>query len=172
MVVLFSFLVGCASRPPATTDYDPSENVTTYESRSISLSGLQIGSSSLSSGTEVSIQALGQCKGADCRPDEVALIFRASGSNDLRIDNPSVELTAGKLTVKSTSPDRDKNLRFREIDKISGEVTRIGLSFEEFRHFAEAEELSGSLADSRFTLSQNRTQPFRTLIRRAGGSGE
>jgi len=168
-VLVFSLgiLTGCASSPPATTTYDSSKDVTTYETKPISLPGVQIGGSSFGGGTEASIRALGKCKGANCQLSQVEMVFQVSGSSDLRMENPPVELSAGKLTVKSMTSDQGAKRRAQEIEAVTGEVARLQLSVEEFRHFAKAEEISGSLSSWDFTLSRNDTKPLRLLMRKA-----
>lgn len=172
VAVVFGSLAGCASTPPAKTKYDSSENVTTYETQSVSISDLQLGQGNFGGGTAVSVRALGKCRGMDCRPNQVTLIFQVSGSSNLRMDKPTIELTAGKLTVTSTSPDRGTRLSIGDIETVTGMVGSVGLSLEEFKYFAEAEEVSGVLASQNFTLSQSETQPFRSLLKKVEGKTE
>ena len=55
----------------------------------------------------------------------------------------------------------------REIDKVTGEIAQVSLSFEEFRRFAEAEKVSGSIGSESFTLSHDSRNPFRAFVRQA-----
>ena len=169
VAVVLGLLAGCASISPVQTDYDPDDDITTYESRSTQVPDLRFGSGSLGSRNQVSVEALGKCDGSGCQPDDVTLVFRSSGSNDLRVANPSVTLTADRLTVRSVSSDRTKKQDAREIDKVTGELARISLSFEEFRRVAEAERVSGSVGSESFTLSHDRRDSFRAFVQQVEG---
>jgi len=165
VTVFLGLLAGCASGPPVTTDYDASEGVTTYETKSIPVMNLQTGSA-LGHRVQVSVRALSRCTGTECEPDEVMLVFQASGSNNLRMENPSIELEAGYLDIDARSDDDKLAQRIYDVDQVTGTLASIVLSLEEFRQVAEADEVSGSVGSSQFHLDYDDRRAFRALTER------
>lgn len=165
LFLVVGVLYGCASGPPMTTNHDASEGITTYKTRAITLSGINIGSG-YGSGAQVQVRALASCSGEECKPGEVVLVFQVSGSSELRMENRSVELTADGDTYRSKRQRREINQYLSDIDRATGNVATIELSFDAFRRIAIAEEFSGSLGSSRFTLSYESRSPFRALVKK------
>lgn len=168
-IILVSGLVaGCASTPPVTADYDTSEDVTVYETKSISASNWSMGSV-YGGRSNLRVHALAACNGQECTPDEVTLIFQISGTSDLQMNNRSVELSADGKEFHSESGPRGTPQHFGEIDRTMGYVGSLQLSLDEFETISEAEDLSGRLGASEFTLSYGRRSAFRALIQQAQG---
>lgn len=166
--LVVGLLPGCASGPSVSTNYDASEGVTTYRTRSVALSGLNIGSG-YGTGAQVQVRALASCTGQDCAPKDVVFLFQVSGSSDLRMENRNVELIADGKRFRSERQDSEINRTLEDIDHASGNLATLQLSFDEFRRVAEAEEVSGSLGSSRFSLSYESRSTFRSLVQEVQG---
>lgn len=167
-LLVMGLLPGCASGPSVSTNYDASEDATTYRTRSVSLSGLNIGSG-YGTGAHVQVRALASCSGQECVPKDVVFVFQVSGSSDLRMENRAVELTADGKRFRSERQEPDIDRTLEDIDHASGNLASLQLSFDEFRRIAEAEEVSGSLGSSSFSLSYERRSTFRTLVQEVQG---
>lgn len=170
-LLILGLLSGCVSAPPVSTNYDASEGVTTYRTRAVALSGLEIGSG-LGRGARVQMRALASCPGPECTPQNVVFVFKVSGSSDLRMENRTVELIADGKRFRSEREEPDVDQTIEDVDYASGTLTSVQLTFNEFRTVAEAGEVSGSLGSSRFSLGYERRSPFRTLVREVRGESQ
>jgi hypothetical protein len=79
LVLAFAVVIGCGSSGP-TSSYDASDNETVYKSDRIIVG--EISESSLGSGASITLQAVSECSGLNCKPETVDLLFsvRSSGS--------------------------------------------------------------------------------------------
>lgn len=158
-------LSGCASsKPPVTAQYDGTRNETTYETRRISL-GPMFQGSGLSAGTRVYLRAFGDCRGQSCQPREAWLAFVSEGGNtDLRIANRAVTITADG--EKHRWQPKDYELQAQNTSPLLGEIVRVSLDLETLRQIAMAEQVSGTLAQDSFRLSERQREPLRQLWER------
>lgn len=165
-------VIGCASGPPVSVDYDASEDLTNYETRPISLTDLNARGYG-SGGTRLQMRALAVCHGQECAPEEVTIVFQVSGTSDLRTENRSLQLTVEGETYKSTDGQENTARSLQEVEHLSGNIASLNLTFEEFRKLAEAKEVTGEFSSADFQVSHDRRHPLRALIQRVqGGSSK
>lgn len=153
---------GCSVGSLATVDYEAADNVTEYETNPISIPGTQWGGG-YGSSKSLEVWARAECRGQDCTPDRVTLIFQLSGSGSVKMQNQAVELRADGQTFGASGrggigPDIDK------LASAVGVVATMQMSFDDFRTIAEANRLSGSIGTSTFRLSQRKRAPFQALV--------
>lgn len=160
--LLLAFLVGCAPSRPVDVDYDPSEDVTTYKT-SVPLAELRAGGSY---GSEASfrLQVLSGCSGEECVPEEVMLVFQASGARNLRMEDRTVVLNVDGAQFRTRAGQEEIATTIYEVDQVSGRVASLRLTFEDFQRLAEAKKVTGKLGSSGFRLSYARRSPFRALV--------
>lgn len=156
---------GCTATGLVSTDYASDEDVTEYETKPISIPGMQWGSG-YGSSTSLEVWARGECRGQNCTPDRVTLIFQLSGSGSMRMQNQAVELRAGGQTYGSSGRGGMTGRGIDDLASAVGVIATMQVPFEDFRTIAEADQLSGSVGTSTFRLSQRKRAPFQALVQK------
>lgn len=166
-ILLVGLLVatGCSSGGSVRSTYSATEDVTEYRTTRISLPGTEWGGG-YGSTHSLELWAQAQCRGQDCAPDRVTLIFQVSGRGAMRMQNQAVELKTAGATVASTEPHERVVNAVEELPSAMGVVAVLEMPFEKFRTIAEADELSGMVGTSRFQLRHKKRAPFRALVQR------
>lgn len=161
---------GCTSTGLVNTNYDAQQNRTAYETDPIGIPGMSW-SSGYGSSNSLEVWAEADCQGQQCRPDRVRLVFQLSGSSSLRMENRNVELVANGQKFGSAREMGD----VRDTDEEAaamGVIATMEMPFDDFRTIAEAEEVTGSVGTSGFTLSYSKRGPFQALVRQVTGEAE
>lgn len=161
---------GCTSTGLVDTDYDAQQNRTAYESDAIGVPGMSWGSG-YGSSKSLEVRAEAECQGRECRPDRVRLVFQVSGSGRVRMENRNVELVANGQKFGSARRTGDVRDTYDEAAAM-GVIATMEMPFRDFRTIAEAEEVTGSVGTSGFTLSYSRRGPFQALVRQVTGEDE
>lgn len=163
------FLGACTSTGLVQTSYDADRNQTEYTTDPISIPGMSWGSG-YGGSKSLEVRAEANCGGQTCEPDRVRLIFQVSGSGSMRIENRAVQVTANGQTFGSA---RQQDVRdATEEASALGVIATMELPFSDFRTIAEAEEVTGSVGSSTFSLQYSKRGPFQALVRRATGTAD
>lgn len=164
------FVGACTSTGLVRTSYDAGVNQTEYETDPISIPGMSWGGG-YGGSKSLEVRAEADCTGQTCKPDRVRLIFQVSGSGSMRIENRSVQLTANGQTFGSARQRRDVRDATEEASAL-GVIATMEMPFSDFRTIAEAEEVTGSVGTSTFSLQYSKRGPFQALVRQATGTGD
>lgn len=168
IISLGLLLVGCGDVKEVVSTYDSEENQTTYETRSYTVSGTELGSGITSSGAKsVTLQAIARCEGANCTPQNVRLTFSTKGSARLNVTGAGGELVADSKRVVWTSdeaggrPSRGGG----RIYEVQGIFATVDLRLSEFEQIATASKVKGTVGGKTLEFDADVRSGFRTLLR-------
>ncbi len=162
-------LAGCGTgtRTLVDTEYNDNRNVTTYESRRISI-GLEGGGMGTYGGRKsIELRARASCDGQKCRPSEVVVQFYTDGTTPLYISDRSVTFEADSESYEWEKNPNER--RATETGRVVGKIVEVTMTPEQLVQLARAERVSGMLGSIRFNLSFNKRKPLRMLAQRVSG---
>lgn len=162
--LLMLLLGGCAVTEPVIVSYDASQNATSYETRSLTISTSRSNALGLQGRQLLTMRAAAACMGRDCVPDEILLVFANAGENETALYYEPLEIEADDENYTWTDLlDRE------EAERISpGDFLRVPIARRDFERLAQAQEVTGSLGETPFRLSYDERAPFRELMLQLG----
>ncbi len=168
--ILFACLlvVGCAGGPEATVSYDAEQNRTVYETRPSTVA--RGGSGSYGSSKSIDMQAVARCKGANCKPDTVELVFSASGSEALSLSGTGGVIEADGVVVNWTSAEASRGIpespSNTEMFRATGDFAVVPVSLEQVREITQASSVRGKIGGMRLQFGTGEKSKLRALLRK------
>ena len=163
-VVVTLVIVGCGtSSQPVQITHSVSSNQTTYETRQIRLSGIQM-TEGLERGNRFYMQVVGTCTGEDCVPRSYALNFIKEGMQPVQLEGRSVSLTIGTETLSWKDPQNRSVNRTSTIR--SGTFAKVEITSKQLTTIGGVNEVTGTVGGEGFSLSHEARAPIRKLMAR------
>ncbi len=164
VLVLVFLIAGCgSSSPPVQITQDASSGQTTYKTRQMRLSGIEM-TQGLEKGNRFYMQVVGTCTSQDCVPRSYDLHFVKEGMQSVQIEGRGVSLTIGTETLSWKDPQNRSVNRASTIR--SGTFARVEVTSEQLSTIGGVDEVSGTVGGEGFSISHEARAPIRQLLRR------
>ncbi|GAB5521447.1 MAG: hypothetical protein RhofKO_36980 [Rhodothermales bacterium] len=169
-LLLFTAVVAVACASPAAVQVrtDPATGLHTYESSRTTMGHRSL-NAGLAANQRVMWQAVAACDGANCVPDQVALVFFNNTGRDLNLDYRRFEMIVDGTSQEWYDSSRDAEPNYFTVPP--GEFLRVTLDQADFMRFVEAEQVElrfGESGTSVFTVGPDRRAIFREFAETAG----
>ncbi|WP_158666499.1 hypothetical protein [Salinibacter altiplanensis] len=162
--VLVFLIAGCgSSSPPVQITQDASSGQTTYKTRQMPLSGIEM-TQGLETGNRFYMQVVGTCASQDCVPRSYALRFIKEGTQPVQLEGRGVSLTIGTETLTWKDPQNRSVNRTSTIR--SGTFARVEVTSEQLSTIGGVNEVSGTVGGEGFSVSHEARAPIRRLLTR------
>lgn len=162
---LIVFLIaGCgSSSQPVQMTHNATSNQTTYETRQIGLSGIQL-TEGIERSNRFFVQVVGTCTGQDCVPRSYALHFVKEGMQPVELEGRGVTLTIGTETLSWNDPQSRSVNRTTTIR--SGTFAKVEVTSEQLSTIGGVNEVTGTVGGESFSISHEARAPIRQLLTR------
>lgn len=164
---LFILIGGCGGGQTATVSYDASADRTTYQTRSYTVSA--ISGENFASSKEITMRAVARCQGAECAPDQVQLIFSATGTDQLALSGVNGEFVADGRRISWTSTEANSDLGSiaeNQVLEVGGKFAVVDLRLGQLEAIAAAESVEGSIGGQSLDISSGVQSGFQDLLRK------
>lgn len=169
----FFFAVGCAGGPEVTVSYDAERNRTIYETRSFTIS--RGSGNSYGSSKTIDMEAVAYCRGPDCSPGTVELVFSASGGEALSLSGTGGEIEADGVVVTWTSAEASKGVSESrsntEMYRAVGEFAVVPISLDQLREITSASSVKGTIGGMRLQFRSGVRSGLQALLRKIDQQG-
>lgn len=164
---LIVFLIaGCGtSSPPVQVTQDAASGQTTYQTRQIPLSGIEM-TQGLEKGNRFYMQVVGTCTSQDCVPRSYDLHFIKEGMQPVQLEGRGVSLTIGTETLSWQDPQNRSVNRASTIR--SGTFAKVEVTSEQLSTIGGVNEVNGTVGGEGFSISHEARAPIRQLLMRLG----
>lgn len=172
--LLALLVAGCGSSG-ATESYNAANNQMIYETRSYTVS--QVSGANFASSKSITMRAIARCSGQNCTPQQVQLVFSASGNSTLTLSSAAGEIVADGQRVEWSSkaagrPQADTG--DDEMINVVGTFATVDLSLSELKQIANASSVEGSIGGTSLNISESIQSGFQSLLMKIqnGTTGE
>lgn len=170
LAILLSFsllIVGCGGGQQATVSYNSSSNRTTYQTRSYTVSS--ISGANFASSKSITMRAVARCQGTNCTPNQVQLVFSASGNQQLSLSGVDGQLVANGTRITWSSAEASKGLGPVSEDRalnVIGTFASVDLELKQLRTLATATSIKGSIGGQSLNISSGVQSGLQELLRK------
>lgn len=170
--LLLSFIVGCAGGGQTTVSYNSDKNITTYKTRSYTVSS--ISADNFASSKSVTVRAVAKCRGPDCTPETTQLVFSASGNQELSLSGIGGELVADDSQVVSWNSaeagiqTQETGSGFGNETNISviGKFAAVDLQLPQLRQLATASSVEGAIGGISLDFGTGVQSGFQSMLQK------
>lgn len=172
-ILALLLVAGCQASQEVTVSHDPDQNMTTYETGPYTVSSASGGNYGESKSIDMRAEA--RCRGSDCSPSAVQLVFTATGSEKLSLSGVGGKITADGTTVNWTSAEAAVGfspMSPDEVTQVTGQFATVELTLDQLEQIATASSVKASIGGMSLTFGSGVQSGFQGLLReiRHGGT--
>lgn len=171
--VLFGlWIAGCGETREVVSTYDAETNQTTYETKSYTVSGTELGSGLTDSGAKsITLQAIARCEGAGCTPQDVRLAFSTKGNARLNVTGAGGELVADGRRIAWTSDEAggQPSRGGGRVYEVQGIFATVDISLPELEQIAAASRVEGAVGGKALDFDKDVQLGFQKLLQEIRG---
>lgn len=160
-------LGGCAGGQNTTVSYNPDANRTTYETRSYTVSS--ISGANYASSKSITVRAIARCQGSNCAPEQVQLVFSASGNQQLSLSGIDGQIVANGNQINWTNAEANTGLdpvTEDQVVRITGKFAVVNLPLSQLETIATAPSVEGSIGGQSLDINSGVQAGFQDLLRK------
>lgn len=153
--------IGCASQSRVVT-YNASDESMEYETSEMTIVR-QIGSG-YGSGSSITMRAFARCRGENCTPERVRLMFSVSGDEGVNFEDRSVSIVADGERYDWQDPVRQRREETLTQSTVAGQITGVRLRFPQLEQITNATSVEGRIGGRSFELSEDQRGQLRAFL--------
>jgi hypothetical protein len=160
-ILALALCVGCAGQRPIAT-YKAASSTTVYRSRLITVAQ-RLSEQGYGNASSLTMQALARCRGRNCTPDLVRLMFSTSGNTGVVFEDRTIHLSADgqSYTWEDQMPLRRRGVQERAT---TGQIAGVRLRLSGLERLAGATSVTGRVGGRSVEIDGHGQEKLRRFL--------
>lgn len=115
------------------------------------------------------MRAIARCQGTNCAPNQVQLVFSASGNQQLSLSGVDGQFVANGTRITWSSAEASEDLGPVSEDRVlnvTGKFATVDLQLDQFRTLATASSIKGSIGGQPLDISSGVQSGLQDLLQK------